>query len=152
MSKMIPSIFLLVSLLIAGCNSAPTTPTNNPPTKPYPGPVTGAPVNPVRFQIDRPVKAGDTIVKGSGPAGVPIVIANVTMMGTILGGDVIGADNRFSIDVPPLESSTRIGVEIGDLTGTNYVWDQFQSEQFKGSGALTVPLVGYFQDTAVVQP
>lgn len=151
MSKIIPAIVFCVSLLIIGCNSVSPTPTLNIPTRPYPGPVTGAPVNPVRFQIDRPVKVGDTVVKGSGPAGIPIVIANVTTMGTILGGDVIGDDNRFSVDVTPLEANTRIGLEIGDLTGTSYVWDQFQTEPFKGSGALIVPLVGYFQDTVVVQ-
>ena len=143
---------LLITLLITGCNSSPVSPASPTTPLPYPGPTGALPVGGVvRFQIDRPVKAGATLVKGSGPVGVPIIITNVTTMGEILGGTVIGTDHRFEVEVAPLQSNIRIGLEIGDLTGTPFVWEQFQANGYKGDGALVVPLVGYYPDTVVVQ-
>jgi hypothetical protein len=54
--------------------------------------------------------------------------------------------------VAPLESSVRIGVAIGDLTGTSYTAEEFDAEAYKGPEALMVPMVGYFLDTTMVQP
>ncbi len=143
---------LSITLLAVSCNLNQALPSGKP-GQPYPPPNRAAPTGKeVRFQIDRPVKVGDTVVRGSGPTGIPIVIMNVTMMGTILGGDDVGPDNRFEVEVPPLEPNIRIGLAIGDLTGTSHTWEEFQSEWYKGKEALLVPLVGYFQDTALVQP
>jgi hypothetical protein len=106
----------------------------------------------VKFQIDRPVKLGATVVTGQGPAGVPISIVNVTNMGSELGVGVIGPDGRFSVAVDPLPGSTRIGLGLGDLQGTDLKAEDFNADIYKGSEALVVPMVGYYQDTVLVRP
>lgn len=150
MLKVVRTTLCLIAIVLVGCASEVTTPQPYP--GPYPGPSGRTPrPGAVRFQIERPVRADDTLVKGSGPAGIPVVIVNVTMLGDELGGGVIGADNRFAISVPPLPSSIRIGLTVDDLTGTNYTIEEFYGDEYKGEGALMVPMVGYFQDTVLVQ-
>lgn len=152
---------MIVLIALTGCVSKKPTPQVSPLNSPLavdsvPTPDADPPVpvsrNAVKFQIDRPVKAGATIVTGSGPAGVPISIVSVTTMGDELGIGVIGPDSRFSIAVAPLADNVRIGVGLGDLSGTDFTADEFNADVYKGSEALLVPLVGYFQDTARVQP
>ncbi len=156
-------VLLLCSCLVglAGCVTSSPTPRVSPLASPLKASPVSSPINTpdksagtdgVRFQIDQPVKAGSTTVTGRGPAGVPITIVSVTTMGNELGSGVIGADGRFSIPVAPLSSSVRIGISIGDLTGTKFEGKDFNADVYKGDGALMVPLVGYFLDTAMVQP
>ncbi len=157
-------VLILYALALTACRPAalpsPTLPLPSPTPldEAYPGPTLpvitpSAPAtSAVRFQIDRPVRTGATVVKGSGPAGIPIAIINVTDMGAELGAGVIDPNNRFAIAVSPLPVNVRIGLTLGDLTGTSYTYEQFNEEAYKGEEALLVPLVGYFQDTALVQP
>jgi len=122
-----------------------------PSQQPYPSSTSSTPRYAiVRFQIDRPVKAGDTLVKGNGPAGVSIVIFNVTF-GMPIGTGVIDADNRFAVSVPPLEPNIRIGVGVDAPDGQDFTPEEFYSDKYKGEGALLVPFIGYFQDTVMVQ-
>ena len=156
--KFIYLMLCVMVVLASSCVSQPPQPTSSPLESPLPAVSAPAnspiptPVGAVKFQIDRPVKIGATVVTGQGPAGVPISIVNVTDMGSELGVGVIGADSRFSITVQPLLGSTRIGLGLGDLGGTNLNAEDFNADAYKGSEALVVPMVGYFQDTALVQP
>ena len=87
-----------------------------------------------------------------GPAGLVVGIINVTLMGGELGSGTIGPDNRFSVSVAPLEASTRIGLAVNDTGSTGRQLSDYYGDDYKGPGAFMVPQVGYFQDTALVQP
>ena len=52
-----------------------------------------------RFEIERPVKASDTVIKGTGLPGIPLEVHDVTRMGAQLGGGTVGEDGRFEITV-----------------------------------------------------
>jgi hypothetical protein len=163
--KLSLSVISMTVILLASCAS-PTpfkSPTAAPSiSSPIPAPNTNvspiaisppAPINEVvRFQIDRPLKAGTTMITGRGPAGIPISLGNLTMSGEELGAGVIGSDNRFAITVPPLSSNIRVGIALGDLGRTGRAPEEFDTDSYKGDGALMVPLVGYYLDTALVQP
>ena len=87
---------------------------------------------------------------GRGPAGVPIGLLNITFMGTMLGQTTIGEDGTFAFTVEPLEAGHRIGIVLGILDGTQWTPEYFQNSAFYGDEARSVPLVGFFYDTALV--
>lgn len=105
----------------------------------------------VPFSLDKPIFEGASVVSGSGPAGVPIVIADVTFMGEKLGAGVIDADGTFTIEVPVLERNHMIGIQLGNLTGTRWQPEDFHAEEFKGEDPVSVAQVGFFYDTAMVK-
>lgn len=104
----------------------------------------------VAFQFDRPIHAGITEVHGTGPAGVPVYIADVTFMGEPLGTGTIGADGKFTIHVSPLLATHRIGLALGILDGTQWKPADFYDAKFYGPNAMQVPQVGFFHDTEMV--
>ena len=100
------------------------------------------------FELDKTVEAGATQVKGRGPAGVPVMIVDITLGGNVLGTGTIGSDGTFVVDLySELESLHRIGLALANLAGTQ--WDEmdFRDERYFGSLALNVPQVGFFYDT-----
>jgi hypothetical protein len=150
-------------LFLAGCraNPLPTpvgtqaqaypSPTSQGPVEAYPAPPTPDPAA-IPLVLDRPLKVGATVVTGGGPAGLVIGIINVTLMGEELGSGIIGPDNRFSVSVPALEASTRIGLAVNDTGSTGRELSDYYTNDYKGPGALMVPQVGYFQDSDMVKP
>jgi len=91
-------------------------------------------------------------VTGSGPTGVPIVLLDITFGGRLLASGVIDRNGRFELEVgEPLEARHRIGIALGDLTGTGWQPEDFSDEKFYGDEALNVPLVGFFFDTCMIQ-
>ena len=92
-----------------------------------------------------------TVVRGTGLAGVPVFIADVTFMGEPLATGTIGPDGKFSIPVPALESKHRIGLALGEMSGTQFKSEQFYSTEFQGPEAMQLPQVGYFLDTVMVK-
>lgn len=146
----------LIIVMLVGCGSPLPTPFTSPAVSPIsvlPTPTLSAPqAKVVRFQLDRPLKAGAAMVTGGGPAGIPISIESVTTMGEVLGIGTIGSDNRFAITVSPLTANVRIGIALGDLSGTNHTNEEFNADAYKGDDALVMPMVGYYLDTALVQP
>lgn len=162
-----PSLALLAFALVSeACNpqvdGSPEPSQAVPPypigvsSPPYPAPLqqeTGTPVlaNAVPFRLNRPIIEGSKSVSGVGPPGVPIRIQDVTFMGTLLGETTIAADGTFQITVEPLEVGHRIGVSLGDFTGTEWRTEEFQSPAYHGPEAMQVPQVGFFHDTASVQ-
>ncbi|MBI3960090.1 MAG: hypothetical protein HY328_14855 [Chloroflexi bacterium] len=144
-----------------------TAQTAGPESYPAPGEVTAAltgypaPVEPtpetsripiVPFVLERPLESGATVVRGSGPANVPIVIANVFLMGEVIGDGVIGADGRFEVTVaPPLEKGHWIGIALDELSGTDFAYEDFYAQGFRGEGAEQVPQVGFIYDSDYVR-
>jgi hypothetical protein len=107
------------------------------------------------FSLNEPLIQNGTEVSGVGPEGIPIIIADVTLMGEILGRGQIGADETFSIAVdPPLIVNHRIGIMLDpqpmDFTYTQELLDAL--EALRGDNAITIPRVGEVYDAASVQP
>jgi hypothetical protein len=72
-------------------------------------------------------------------------------MGNLVGRGIIDESGQFEIDLSaPLESGHRIGLTI-DVSGTAWEPEDFSSEEFYGEKALSVPQVGFYYDTAMVQ-
>lgn len=92
-----------------------------------------------------PISQNDSEVHGVGPAGLPIVIQNITLMGEQVGAGIIAEDGTFSIPVT-LQSNIRIGLSA-DIESFGLTSEDIQL----GSGAMTVPLVGFFYDTVRIE-
>lgn len=109
-------------------------------------------MNVVPFQLDKPIAAGATRVTGSGPAGVPIALLDITFGGPLLAMGTIGQDGRFELELgEPLEARHRIGITLGNLTGTGWQLEDFSDKGFHGDEARTVPQIGFFFDTCMVR-
>ena len=162
------SLFLVfvVSVMVAQAVSCKSpTPTKSPlpipesplsvSESPLPTPggedVLAPQIERVPFRIDKPLWEGDTRVTGTGPAGVPIRLADVTFVGEFIAAGQIEEDGTFEIILSkPLETSHRVGLTI-DLAGTPWTVEDFQAPEFNGDEALMVPQVGFYYDTAMVQ-
>ena len=108
--------------------------------------VTGGPP----FQLTKPILEGDTEISGIGPAGVPILILDITFMGEILGEGILNSDGTFSIEVDALEKGHHIGIALGNLEDTQWTDEDFYGTGFNGEESALVPMVGYFYDTTIV--
>jgi hypothetical protein len=87
-----------------------------------------------------------------GPAGIPIMLQDITFNGEVLALGAIDENGRFKVNLPrSLEVGHRIGITLGDLTGTGLSREQFYLEDFYGEEALTVPQVGFFFDTYMIR-
>jgi hypothetical protein len=125
------------------------------PDKSYPAPSAsptprkGVEVMLVPFRIQKPVQAGATQVTGTGPANVPVTLANLSLMGEILGETTIQPDCTYTIQLSkPLEKNTWIGITFSNLKGTQWVPNDFLNPAFRSEGAQQIPQVGFFFDTA----
>jgi hypothetical protein len=127
-------------------------PTNAPypiPASPTPNP--GTSVKVVPFQINKPVADGATEVSGTGPAYIPITLADITMYGDVLGQTTIKPDGTFVFTLSkPIGKGHLIGVALSELSKTKWVISNFSNPGFNGDSPKQVPLVGYFYDTVEV--
>lgn len=107
------------------------------------------------FAIDRPLRSGATHLTGQGPAGIPIVVVDVTLTGQEIGQGFIGEDGRFDIVVSPaLIAGHRIGLMAGATHQMSPEETQIYLRQllrWKGEGARDMPFIGLLFDTALVQ-
>jgi hypothetical protein len=168
-------VLLLLALLI-GCDVAPTAPAPDAtqsagstpqagdptpqagypaPQAGYPAPQAGypAPRNTLtqgpKFTINTPVKASDTLVAGSGLAGLPIKLIDMTNNGDTLGETTIGGDGTFTFDVNgKLIAGNRIGLGLGELAGTEFDRNNFIS----GPGYEDAPFIGIVFASTEVEP
>lgn len=106
-----------------------TTPTSQV-DQAYPYPVSEIPSGHdegPKFTITKPIKDGDIIIEGSGPSGVPIILVDVTELGTLLGETIINDKGvfRFELDKPVQKGHT-IGIQLGDITNTDINPDDYQ--------------------------
>lgn len=108
---------------------------NTSTEQPYPGP--SGPRGP-DFTIDPATKADDTVVRGSGPAGVSIRLVNASYSDETLGKGKIGEDGKFEIEVTALPGGDRLGIMLEDLSGTEYkITDFVNNENYRD-----LPMVG----------
>lgn len=120
----------------------------------YPGPEAteplGGPLGP-NFEIQRPVKAGDTTISGRAPKNLFIGIADITYGGGLLGSGQSDGNGNFSFTVTALPEKHRIGITILDATMS---MEEAATEYFayRGEGASNIPNVGFFFDTVLVEP
>jgi hypothetical protein len=128
--------------------AVPTSPLENT-VSPLATPVGGLPVG--RFTLNKPIVEGTTQVSGTGPAGVPIIIADVTFLGDPLGFGTVNADGTFSISVAALERNHLIGLTLGDLSGTPWKPEHFYAPEYYGDDLMQAPQAGFYHDTAMVQ-
>lgn len=153
----LPTLLLLIGLtFVSACCSEKTPVVSESPLasplgtaqSPLPAPSTSA----VPFQLDKPIAAGATRVTGSGPAGVPIMLSDITFGGPILAMGTIDQDGRFELELgEPLEARHRIGIALGNLTGTGWQLEDFSDRGFHGDEALSVPQIGFFFDTCMIR-
>jgi len=147
--------FALILLTIAGCASPQptvsplivTSPLDKHGASPLATP--GALPQGPRFTLTLPVKVGDTVLRGTGKAGVPVRVVNVTQSASELGSGTIGADGKFEIRLnQPLVAGERIGLMLGDLGGT-----RLQNTDFlAGPGYQDIPLIGIVFTSTLVSP
>ena len=115
-----------------------------------PLPVPSMPVVP--FRLDKPIAVGATQVTGSGPVDVPIMLSDITFGGSMLAVGTIDQDGRFELGLgKPLEANHRIGITLGNLTGTKWQPEDFFDKGFHGDQALSVPQIGFFFDTCMIR-
>ena len=172
---------IAVAVFMAGCESESPTPTAS--SSPLATPETGTtdfsvstpseeagapvptgedspaveavPLEGATFSIDEPLREGDTQVSGEGPSDIPILIADLTLLGESLGRGKIGADGRFVIPVTPgLILNHRIGILLDtETTEIQYTEELLaQLEALRGDGAMSIPRIGTTYDAASVQP
>ncbi len=107
-----------------------------------------APEQGPEFAFNEPVRASDAQVSGTGPAGVPVKIVDVTNGGTTLSEVVIGADGTFSANVEgQLTSGNRIAIQLGSTAGTQVDPNDFRY----GPGYQDLPPIGLVFDMAMVE-
>jgi len=100
------------------------------------------------FAIDEPVKKDDLVVTGAGPKHVPIMLVDVSEMGRLIGETVISEDGRFTIIIEsPLKKSNFIGLQLGDLTGTDFNENDFVYNE----NYYVRPMIGILFDMVIVQ-
>jgi hypothetical protein len=105
----------------------------------------------VPFQLDKPLREGDTRVTGTGPAGAPIRLEDVSFTGRFIAAGQIEEDGTFELVLSePLEARHRVGLTV-NVMGTSWTIEDFQSPEFNGDGAMQVPQIGFYFDTAMVQ-
>jgi len=100
------------------------------------------------FELSTPILGGDSIVTGTGPANVPIRLVDVTEMGFVLDQTVIESDGTFKFTPEvPLQSGHSIGIQLGDIEGT----DLDESDFLYSETYYERPLIGILFDLVVVE-
>jgi hypothetical protein len=167
-----PSLALMAGLWLVACTGTPTVaPTSAPNTVGleggYPAPTVAVDVAPsgypaqtsvpptplgaVPFVITRPLIEGMTAVTGTGRAGVPLLLQDVSFMGAPIAETTVDSEGQFSFNLAaPLERNHRVGITIGDLSGTNWNIEELLSPAYWGPGAQQLPQVTFYWDTELV--
>lgn len=100
------------------------------------------------FNINTPVSTNDQLIQGTGPADVPIKLVSVSDVGLVLGETVIDKEGNFIFTLSDnLTTGQTIGIQVGDLAGTN-----FNETDFLYSPTYYErPFIGILQDMVVVE-
>jgi len=100
------------------------------------------------FKIVTPVKVGDLTVTGTGPEGIPIKLVSVSEVGLLLAETVIDENGTFLFNFDsPLKSQHIIGLQLGDLTGT----DINENDFIYSDTYYEKPLIGILFDMVIVE-
>lgn len=156
MRKLLPLFFVIAALILVSCQSTPSTEeikltdvpaSGYPVSEGYPvDTASGYPLAP-DFSIDTPLKAGDMVVTGTGPAGVPIILIDATNVGELMASTVIGEDGTFRFELSTgLPEKHQIGIQLGELTGTDLNANDF----VYNDNYYVRPLIGIMFDMELV--
>ena len=78
------------------------------------------------FFINEPVRSGDIVITGRGPANVPIILVNVSYVGEVLATTTIDETGNFVFEIDnPIEANHSIGLQLGDISGTDFLETQY---------------------------
>jgi hypothetical protein len=157
-------VVVLLGALVTACSDSkpdspvlpPSSPLDTPAKSPLVAPPQETSIPGPAFALDRSsLQAGATRVSGQGPAGIPIVIVDVTLTGLELGSGFIDAQGHFDIKLSsPLPGGHRVGIiagatqpmsaeEVNAYLNALYRW--------KGEGARDLLHIGMLFDTAMVE-
>jgi hypothetical protein len=129
-----------------GAFVSPLSATQSPLARPMEGSI---PVIP--FRLDKPLLEGDTQVTGTGPAGIRVLLEDVTFMGQFLAAGLTEDDGRFELVLSkPLEAKHRVGLSY-DPSSTTLSSEELADPRFHGDEPLMVPQVGFYYDSALVE-
>ena len=125
---------------------APTTVSSTngypAPSNSYPSPITYDESK--RFTLVVPLKAGDTVIRGTGPADTPIKVISISYVGESLGFGMVDKNGNFNITVsPPLEANHVIGIQLSD--------PEMEPDFYDGPGYTNIPMIGLVLVQAVVE-
>lgn len=146
---------IIIVLLLGACASpdpmqSPLEQVSPLAASPVGTPASAEPAQVVSFSLEKPIVEGTDVVRGTGVPGVPVIITNISFMGKRLGAGVVDSDGRFAIQVPALEKNLFVGLQVGDLSATQWQPEDFYGMEYRGDGAMQVPQVGFFHDTTTV--
>jgi len=97
--------------------------------------------------IEKPVTNKDKSVKGKGPAGLPLILVDVSLVGELLSETTVDLKGNFEFILErPLEVNHTIGVQLGDLQGTDFLETDFTMSSL----FYDRPLVGILFDLVSV--
>lgn len=97
--------------------------------------------------IEKPVTSKDKSVKGKGPAGLPLILVDVSLVGELLDETTVNSEGNFEFILDkPLEANHTIGVQLGDLQGTDFIETDFTTSSL----FYDRPLVGILFDLVSV--
>jgi len=100
------------------------------------------------FNINEPVKAGNTIVTGTGPAGVPIQLINISEIDVVLGETNINDVGTFMFELDkPLVINHSIGIKLGNISNTSLKEEDF----LYNDNYYERPFIGVLFDIVYVQ-
>jgi hypothetical protein len=105
-----------------------------------------------RFQFDALLTAGMTEVSGQAPPGLPLAVVDISFNGIVLGSGVSDETGHFTIGVAPLPDGHRVGLAISDLQGKTLEQMVEELYPYRGDDFMSVPNVGIFFETMMVQP
>jgi hypothetical protein len=100
------------------------------------------------FSITEPVLGSSITIEGTGPAGVPIRLVDVSEAGKILGEVIIEQNGTFIFNLDqPIESGHSIGIQLGNISNTNLN----ESDFLYNENYYDRPLIGILFDMVVVE-
>ncbi len=112
------------------------------PSNSYPAPITYDESK--RFTLVVPLKAGDTVIRGTGPADTPIKVISISYVGEPLGFGMVDKNGTFNITVsPPLEANHVIGIQLSD--------PEMEPDFYDGPGYTNIPMIGLVLVQAIVE-
>ena len=144
-----PQLATPTNVSLPATQNAYPAPTIIPSTNGYPAPSNSYPA-PITYHeskrctLDIPLKVGDTVVRGTGPANTPIKVISISYVGETLGFGVIDESGSFNITVSPsLEANHVIGIQLSD--------PELEPDFYAGPGYTNIPMIGLILVQAVVE-
>jgi len=134
--------------LSTSTNAYPSAAVNDPQTQTEAYPSSEDPNQPdILLALDGPIRANDTVISGVGPSGLVVYLLDVTFMGEPLGSAVVSEQGTFKVETDPLPAGIRVGL-TADVTEIGLT----EADIKPGGGEISIPRVGYFYDSIVVEP